>query len=99
MRIRGQGSSPGGFGDHQGDSRRAEAFRRSHRAGQKVVGVVKEWRDQDLAWVEIDGHRLLASVGRDTAPGLSRRFVIESLHPVIVLRELKAQAQGLDVVV
>lgn len=99
MRIRGQGTSFAGQGGNGRDSGRAERFRKAHRAGQKVRGTVVEWHSQDLAWVEIDGHRLLARVSRHAALGLERRFLIESVSPEIVLRELTGASQGLDLVV
>ena len=99
MRIRGQGTSFSGHGSGQRDSGRAEQFRKAHRAGQKVRGMVMQWHSDSLAWVEIDGHRLLARVSRDSALGRERRFLIESLDPEIVLRELRGGSRGLDVVV
>ncbi|GAB6038856.1 hypothetical protein JCM15519_34150 [Fundidesulfovibrio butyratiphilus] len=98
MRIKGQGASSGGFGQSSRDnSRRRENFRRSHRAGQRVRGRILEWRGQDLAWVEIDGHGLLAQVARNSTLGLERRFLIVSLEPEIVLRELTMQEGRFDI--
>lgn len=99
MRIRGQGSSSFGFDGQRQDSQRSERFRRAHRAGQKVKGIILDWHSPGLAWVDIDGHRLLAQVSQDSALGLERLFLIASLTPDIVLRELTGRPQGLDVVV
>ncbi|MFZ5427221.1 MAG: hypothetical protein ACOZEN_09605 [Thermodesulfobacteriota bacterium] len=98
MRIRGQGSSFGSGGQRQ-ESQRSERFRRAHRAGQKVKGTILDWHSPGLAWVDIEGHRLLAQVSQDSAMGLERLFLIVRLTPDIVLRELTGKPQGLDVVV
>lgn len=99
MRIKGQGSSSGGFGQsaRDGSQRRRDNFRRTHRAGQRVRGRILEWRGQDLAWVEIDGHGLMAQVTRNSALGLERSFLIVSLDPEIVLRELTGQQGRFDI--
>lgn len=99
MRIRGQGSSSTGFGGQRQDSERSERFRRGHRAGQKVQGRIVEWEAPGLAWVEIDGQRLLAQVSQDSELGLIRRFLILKLSPEIVLKEITKRTGGLDVVV
>jgi hypothetical protein len=99
MRIRGHGSSFSGFGGQQRDSQRSERFRKAHRPGQKVRGVILEWQSDDLAWVEIDGHRLLAQVARNSALGLERAFLVVRLDPEIVLKEISAKASGLNVMV
>lgn len=98
MRIHGQGTSFG-QGGHQQDSHRSDRFRKGHRAGQKVRGVVQAWQSPGLAWVEIDGHRLLANLSEDSALGAERLFLIVRLEPDIVLRALPAGSAGLDVLV
>ncbi|WP_243367668.1 hypothetical protein [Fundidesulfovibrio soli] len=98
MRIQGQGTSFGSGGNRQ-DSQRSRRFRMAHRAGQKVRGTVVAWQEPGLAWVEIDGHRLLATISQDAALGLERAFLIVRLEPDIVLRELTGGAKGLDVLV
>jgi len=99
MRIRGHGSSFSGSSGDRRDSDRSERFRNAHRAGQKVRGVIVEWHTAELAWVEIDGHRLLAQVARDSALGLERAFLIVRLSPDIVLKEISAKSSGLNVLV
>lgn len=99
MRIHGQNSSSAGFGGHKQDSERSERFRRGHRVGQKVQGRIVEWENQELAWVEIDGQRLLAQVNHDSALGLTRQFLVLKLSPEIVLKEITGRAKGLNVVV
>ena len=100
MRIRGKSSSSfdSGGGDRR-DSARSDRFRNSHRVGQKVTGVIREWHTQELAWVEIDGQRLLAQVSRDSALGLERAFLVVRLTPDIVLKELSGRPSGLNVLV
>jgi len=100
MRIRGQGSSSFGFDGQRQNSQRSERFRRAHRAGQKVKGTILEWHSPGLAWVDIDGHRLLAQVSQDSALGLERLFLIARLTPDIILREItNGGATKLDIVV
>lgn len=99
MRIRGQGSSFSGFGGQRQESERSERFRKAHRVGQKVRGTVQEWQSPGLAWVEIDGQRLLAQVSQDASLGRERLFLVLKLSPEIVLRELSGKPSGLDVVV
>ncbi|MFP5223469.1 MAG: hypothetical protein ACLGSA_14355 [Acidobacteriota bacterium] len=67
--------------------------------GQKVRGTVEEWQSPGLAWVEIDGQRLLAQVSQDAALGRERMFLVLKLTPEIVLRELSGKPSGLDVMV
>ena len=99
MRINGQGGSfPGQDGPRQ-DSRRSKRFRQGHRPGQKVRGRILEWREDDLAWVEIDGHGLLAQLSRDSALGLERTFLILRLEPEIVLREITSSETGLSIII
>lgn len=98
MRVSGYGSSFSG--DASGRDRdRSGRFRRSHRAGQKVRGTVLEWRGPGLAWVDIDGHGLLAQISTDASLGRERTFLIVSLHPAVILKELPDNPQGLNVIV
>jgi len=98
MRIHGKGTSFGSGGDRQ-DTQRSKRFRMAHRAGQKVRGTVAHWQEPGLAWVEIDGHRLLARIGEDAVLGQERWFLIVRLEPDIVLRALSGSPGGLDVLV
>ena len=61
--------------------------------------MVLEWQSPGLAWVEIDGHRLLAQVSQDAALGHERMFLIVQISPDIVLRELPGKPSGLNVLV
>lgn len=99
MRIKGDGASSFGGGGARQGSERSERFRKGHRPGQKVRGVIVEWRTEELAWVEIDGHGLLARVSRDSLLGRERTFLIVRLTPEIMLRELTDKPQGFSAVV
>jgi len=99
VRIRESGSSSSGFGRQSKDSERSDRFRKGHRAGQKVKGMVMEWQSPGLAWVEIDGQRMLAQVSEDAVLGRERMFLVVQLSPDIVLRELHDKPSGLNVLV
>ena len=95
MRIRGSGSgSSGGFGGGRG---RSSNFRQGRKVGQKVRGRVIQRVSADMAWVEIDGIRLLAQLQSPPREGTLLTFVIQQLTPEIILRELfepRAAATG-----
>ncbi len=55
MRIRNSGS---GFSGFSSDSR-SSSFRQGRRPGQKVRGKLLKWVSEDMAWVEIEGHKLV----------------------------------------
>jgi len=90
MRIRGSGKDTGGFG---GSGSRSDSFRRKHHPKQKVRGVLLKNVDDNMAWVEIDGDRLLAQLEVTHPEGARLTFVIEQLSPNIVLKELKGGGQ------
>jgi len=85
MRIYGSGSGNSGFG---GGEDRSSAFRRGRRPGQKVRGRVIKRVADDMAWVEIEGHRLLAQLRSYPREGTWLVFVIQQIVPEIVLKEL-----------
>ena len=99
MRVRGDGASSFGGDANRRGSERSDRFRRSHRPGQKVRGTILEWRTGELAWVDIDGHGLLAQVSRNSPLGRERLFLIVRLAPEIMLREITDTPGGLNVVV
>lgn len=86
MRIRGSGTGSGGFG--QGGSR-SGSFRKKHRLGQHVQGILLKNLPDNMAWVEIDGDRLLAQLEVSHPEGSRLQFVIKQLTPDIVLKELR----------
>jgi len=86
MRIGDSGSgSSGGYGSGGG---RSSSFRQGRRVGQKVRGRVIKRISTDMAWVEIDGVRLLAQLQSAPREGTWLVFVIQQLSPEIVLKEL-----------
>ena len=99
MRFHSRGSSFLGDKGSEREQPRAERFRRAHRIGQKVRGTVVEWRDEGLAWVVVDGYGLLAQLSPDSTLGLERTFLVVSLAPNIVLKEVPAKPEGLDLVI
>lgn len=93
MRIRNSGSSFFGFGG--GDGNRSESFKRGKRLGQKVRGTLLKWVSQDMAWVEIDGQKLLAQLHSKPPVGARLTFIIKQLSPEIILKEIfEAPAAG-----
>ncbi|WP_207259609.1 hypothetical protein [Desulfovibrio sp. Huiquan2017] len=90
MRISGSGT--GGF-SFDGDSR-SDRFRNRHRPGQKVRGVLLKNLPDSMAWVDIDGERLLAQLETAHAEGSRLLFLIQQLVPHIVLKELTGGGQG-----
>ena len=87
MRVTGSGTGGSGFG--QGGSR-SDSFRKRHRVGQQVRGVLLKNLPDSMAWVEIDGDRLLAQLEVAHPEGSRLLFVIKQLTPEIVLKELRA---------
>ncbi|MGL1862146.1 MAG: hypothetical protein OCC46_06450 [Pseudodesulfovibrio sp.] len=86
MRIRGSGSGFFGFGSG-GDSR-SDSFKQGRRPGQKVQGKLLKWVSEDMAWVEIEGHKLLAQLQSKPPVGALLTFLIKQLQPDIVLKEI-----------
>lgn len=82
MRVDGRGKQYGG------SASRTEAFRKTHRVGQKVRGRVLKWQEAAMAWIAIDGQPLLANLSSRPAPGSVLAFKIISLHPHIHLQEI-----------
>ncbi|WP_028586801.1 hypothetical protein [Desulfocurvus vexinensis] len=86
MRIQGDGAGSGG-GSHGGGDRPG-AFRRRHRPGERLAGRVLRREAPGLAWVDIQGLELLASIASDPAPGTVLLFEVLRTDPDILLREL-----------
>ncbi|NDV20590.1 hypothetical protein GO013_14355 [Pseudodesulfovibrio sp. JC047] len=84
MRIKGYGMSSGGFGD----GNRSESFKKRHRIGQKIRGTVIKNIANGMAWVDLNGDRLLAQVATSHREGSTLFFQITALHPKIMLKEL-----------
>jgi len=85
MRIRNSGQGGGGFG---GWGSRSDSFRKRHHVGQKVRGMVLKNMPDNMAWVEINGDRLLAQLEVIHPEGSRLTFIIKQLTPHIILKEL-----------
>lgn len=90
MRISGSGSS----GSYGGGGSRSDRFRNRHRPGQKVRGVLLKNLPDSMAWVEIDGERLLAQLETTHQEGSRLLFLIQQLVPKIILKELTAGTEA-----
>ena len=74
---------PGGRED------RAAAFRRRHRVGERVRGRLVRFEAPGLAWVVFDREPLLARIESSPPAGANLHFLVTSLYPEIVLKELR----------
>lgn len=88
MQISGPGSGSFDSGDGRGSRSRSASFKKGRRIGQKVRGTLIKWVSEDMAWVNIDGHRLLAQLQSRPPVGARLTFVIKQLQPNIILKEL-----------
>ncbi len=86
MRIRGSGSGFFGFGS--GGGSRSDSFKQGRKPGQKVRGKLIKWVSENMAWVEIEGHRLLAQLNTHHPVGTHITFLIKQLHPEVMLKEI-----------
>lgn len=93
MQIGGFGSGFLGYGTGY-DRRRAEAFKRGRKKGQKVRGTLIKRADDDTAWVDIEGHKLLAQIKTTAPPGSQLTFIIHQLAPVIILKPTMEPSQA-----
>ena len=71
---------------------RIEHFRRYHQVGERVRGKVLSFEGPGAAWVQVEGHPLLASLQTAPQPEETIVFQITQLYPEIVLKELHGQA-------
>ncbi len=85
MRIRGSGSGFQGFGKGRD---RSDSFRKGRKKGQKVRGILLKWVSKDMAWVNIDGHKLLANLHSPAPEGTHLTFIIRQLSPEIILKAI-----------
>ena len=88
MRIGGYGKGFGSF-DKKDSEARKRSFRKRHRVGEELRGVVLRPAGQGLAWVRVDGHELLAVLETASEPGQLLYFRVNQLTPEIVLQELR----------
>jgi len=88
MRISGQQGSGGQTGTGGKDRSDPEAFRRGRKVGQIVRGRLLSPGPEGLFWVVLAGHKLLASLDHEPAPGRELVFRIERLEPELVLKDI-----------
>jgi hypothetical protein len=81
-------------GSYGGGGSRSDRFRSRHRPGQKVRGILVKNLPESMAWVDIDGERLLAQLETARPEGSRLLFLIQQLVPQIILKELTGDAQG-----
>ncbi|BCS87409.1 hypothetical protein [Pseudodesulfovibrio sediminis] len=85
MRVSGSGSGGNSF---FGGKNRSDSFRQKHRCGQKVKGILLKNLSDNMAWVEINGDKLLAQLEVYHPRGSRLTFIIKQLVPDIILKEL-----------
>ncbi|OIQ51741.1 hypothetical protein BerOc1_00198 [Pseudodesulfovibrio hydrargyri] len=90
MRVSGSGTG----GSYNGGGSRSDRFRNRHRPGQKVRGVLVKNLPDSMAWVDIDGERLLAQLETARPEGSRLLFLVQQLVPRIILKELTGEAHG-----
>ncbi len=96
MRIRGRSNRQSGSGAdlHLGREERAQTFKKRYRTGQRISGRFIRRDESGLAWVSFDGLALLAKLETEPAPTARLSFIIQTLTPDIVLRELHGGSGG-----
>ncbi len=92
MRIDGYGSGFGGYGG--GGEERGRLFRKRHRVGDRLRGVMLRWEAEGLAWVNVEGQELLAEIATRPDPGQYLYFLVRSLVPEIILQEILPASVG-----
>lgn len=78
----------------QGSQQRRQAFKQRKRLGQTVLGTVTEELKPGLAWVNVDGLRLLAELPFAATKGQTLLLRIEQLEPQILLKFLRSLQAG-----
>ncbi|QGY41003.1 hypothetical protein GM415_12995 [Pseudodesulfovibrio cashew] len=85
MRIRDSGSHFFGSG---GGNDRSDSFKKGRKKGQKVRGTLVKRVSPELAWVDIEGHKLLAQLPFSPSEGGTLTFLIRQLEPEIILKAI-----------
>ncbi|OLN31016.1 hypothetical protein DVDV_0138 [Desulfovibrio sp. DV] len=73
-----------------------QAFRRGRRVGQIVRGRLVSPGPGGLFWVVVAGHKLLAALDHEPAPGRELVFRIEGLEPDLLLRDITPPPSAAD---
>ena len=76
---------------------RTQAFRRRHRVGDEVEGVVLRLLGERQALLEIDNQKMVALLQSFPPEGQLVRFSVVQLQPYIILKEQTSSASGLNV--
>lgn len=90
MRIRNSGAGFRGFGGKS----RSDSFKQKHKLGGKIKGKLLKRVSDDMAWVSIDGDKLLAQLHSAHKEGASLTFIIKQLTPDIILKEVFEFSSG-----
>ncbi len=102
MRIQ---DNAGSFTSDQGsrESGRQRAFRATYKVGDLLLGTVRDYETDGMAWVSIGELRVLAELTRRYPLGSEIYLIVTCLHPNIILQEADAEArkgaQGLNIIV
>ena len=91
MRVRNTGYD--GYNKQQHSTDRATLFKRTFKAGQLLKGKVLRIEQEGYAWVIVGGMELLAEIETMPQPGQWLEFLVLTLEPSIILRQLQ---QGTD---
>lgn len=101
MRIaKRQNSSFSGTNSDKESQKRQQSFRRQKKTGQEVIGTVLKALTTELAWIEVEGMPLTATLPFEPMPGQRLLLRVESLEPEIVLKflsQLEAQSGPLQI--
>jgi len=97
LKTKGSSSSHTGQIVFASSQSRTSAFRRNHRVGDEVEGVVLRVLGQRQALIEIDGQKMVALLQSSPPDGQRVSFTVAQLHPYIVLKEQASSASGLNV--
>lgn len=77
-----------------GKGSRSDSFKKGRKVEDKVRGTLLKWVSDDMAWVNIEGHKLLAQLNSKPQVGSILTFVIKQLSPSIVLKEVFSPSGG-----
>lgn len=87
MRVKNTGY--GGYNKQQHSTDRAMLFKRKFKAGQLLKGKVLRVEQEGYAWVIVGGMELLAEIETIPQPGHWLDFLVLTLEPSIILRQLQ----------
>ena len=96
MRVTGGYGDGGQSGAGNRDRSDGQAFRRGRRVGQIVRGRLVSPGPGGFFWVVAAGHKLLAALDHEPAPGRELVFRIERLEPELILRDITPPPSATD---